>query len=73
MTRKKHWSDQALREPATITYKGKEYAGYYQADRGMVRVTYDFDTKSTEFRVKPELTAQILLRELVQASLKRGQ
>lgn len=36
----------------------------------MVKVTYDSDTKSTGFSVKPELTARILLRELVAASLK---
>ena len=59
-------------EPLTITFKGKEYSGYYQASEYMVRVTYGFDTKSAQFTTHPEVKARILLRELVQASLKRS-
>jgi hypothetical protein len=73
MTDNKHWSDRAVREPLAITFKGNEYSGYYQASRGMVRATYDSYYKTTQFRVHPEVTGRILLRELVQASLKRGQ
>jgi len=73
VTRKKHWSDRVLREPLTITYKGKEYSGYCQAGLGMVRVTYDSDSKATQFRTHPEVTARILLRELVEESLKRSE
>jgi hypothetical protein len=73
MPMKKNRRNTALREPLTITCNGSEYSGYYEVKHGMVKVTYDFDTKSTQFRVKPELTARILLRELAQASLKRGQ
>jgi hypothetical protein len=69
---KKNRRNTVLREPLTITYNGREHSGYYELNHRMVKVAYDFDTTSTQFRVKPELTARILLRELVQASLKRG-
>jgi hypothetical protein len=68
MKRKKHWSEGALREPLTVMHAGKEYSGYYQAEHGIVRVTFDFASKSTQFRTHPEVTARILMRELVQAS-----
>jgi len=70
MSRRRHWSEGALRQRFTITHAGKEYSGYYQADHGIVRVTYDFGAKSTQFRTHPEVTARILLRELVQESLE---
>jgi hypothetical protein len=71
MSRTKHWSEGALREPLTVAHEGKDYSGYYQTGRGIVRVTYDFDTKSTQTRTHPEVTARILLRELVRASLNQ--
>lgn len=71
MNRKKHWSETSPREPLTITFDGREYSGYFQASHGIVRVMYDFIAKSTHFRTHPEVTARILLRELVEASLKR--
>ena len=71
MAKKKHWSDGVLREPVTITHDGKEYSGYYQAGHGMVRVTYDFDFRTTQ-STHPHVTARILLRELVQESLQRA-
>jgi hypothetical protein len=67
----KNRGNAALREPLTIICSGREYSGYYEVNRGMVKVTYDFDTKSTQFRVHPQVTARILLRELVATSLKR--
>ncbi len=72
MSRTKHWSEGAPREPLTAAHEGKDYSGYYQIGRGIVRVTYDSDTKSTQFRTHPEVTARILLRELVEESLKRS-
>ena len=73
MMRKRHWTEGVPRESLIITFRGKEYSGYYQADRGVVRVTYDSDTKTTQFRTHPEVTARILLRELVEASLEVDQ
>jgi len=71
MAKTKHWSDGVSHEPVTITHDGKEYSGYYQAGQGMVRVTYDFDVKTTQ-STHPHVTARILLHELVKASLQRA-
>ena len=70
MAKKKHWSNGVPREPVTVTYNGREYAGHYQVGHGVVRVTYDFQVKSTRMGPSPLVTARHLLTDLVKASIQ---
>lgn len=48
----------------------REYEGYFEVAKGIVTVWYHFDSKSTQAGPRPDVIARLLLRELVQKSLK---
>lgn len=60
------------RYPVTIDYKGKEYSGTYIVSKRLIRVSYMGATKATKESPSNETFAKILLRELVEESIREG-
>ena len=52
--------------PISINREGKNYKGYYEMDRRMITVHYDFKQTTTQLGASnPEILAHLLLSELI--------
>ena len=55
-----------MRQRINVVYKGKDYVGEYEIEKGVLRVFYKKRTKASAVRTSdPELQARLLLIELV--------
>ena len=64
-------AERAMAVPVTVIVKGKNYAGEYQIDGGLLRVFFDGKSKTASANsANPEFLARLLLIELVCSRIK---
>jgi hypothetical protein len=57
----------SIRSPLQVTFRGKDYAGEYEIDGGLVRVFFEERNKTIKLNgsSNPEFLARLLLIELI--------
>ena len=60
--------------PVTIDYQGKQHRGSYYEERGMITVSSQYGSKTTQIgHSTAELLAATMLRELLDEAKHRGE
>jgi len=57
----------SIRSPLQVSFRGKDYAGEYEIDGGLVRVFFEERNKTIKMNgsSNPEFVARLLLIELI--------
>ncbi len=56
----------------SVQFEGKKYEASYSIQSGVVTVTSDYGSQSTHAGGKADLTARMLLREILEGAKARG-